>query len=102
MQRLNIAQQERLTKWLASEREFKRIAGDVRHEAQVMAMIASVIARKEFDYWDDGQFAAYAKELQTAATEMADAADAEDYAKAQQAVGRATKACADCHKGYRG
>jgi hypothetical protein len=102
MQRLNIAQQERLTKWLANERTFKAHAEDVRHEAQVVAMLAGVIAREGFDYWDDEQFSAYAKELEQAATEMSSAVELGDYQTAREAGTRMTKACADCHEGYRG
>lgn len=102
MQRFNVAHQERLTKWLANEREFAAHRDDVRHEAQIVAMIADVIARKEFDYWDDETFAGYAKELKQSATDVAAAAERGNYPQAQQAIARATKACADCHDGYRG
>jgi hypothetical protein len=102
MQRLNLAQQERLTKWLANKREFESHAEDVRHEAQVVAMLADVIAREGFDYWDDEQFAAHAEDLQVAATEMSAAVELGNFEKAQQAGSRITKACADCHEGYRG
>jgi hypothetical protein len=102
MQRIGLAQQEGLLKWLANEREFKSHADDVRHEAQIIAMLADVIAREGFDYWDDDQFAGYATELQQAATAVAAAAQQADFSQAQRAGARLTKACADCHEGYRG
>ena len=67
MQRMNIAHEERLTKWLASERQFPEHHDEVRHEAQLVAAIADVIGREGFEYWDDEQYAAYARELRQAA-----------------------------------
>jgi hypothetical protein len=39
MQRMNISHEERLTKWLANERQFTAQRGEVRHEAQLVAAI---------------------------------------------------------------
>ena len=102
MQRLNIAHQDRLTKWLANEREFTRQRDDVRHEAQLVAAIADVIGREGFDYWDDEQYAQYARELGQAATDVAAAVELDNFEQARAAGSRMTKACADCHEGYRG
>jgi hypothetical protein len=101
MQRLNIAHEERLTKWLANEREFGRNLEDVRHEAQIVASIAEVIGREGFDYWDDEQYAEYARTLRQAATDVAAAVELENFQNAREAGNRMTKACADCHDGYR-
>jgi hypothetical protein len=102
MQRMNIAHQDRLAKWLVNEREFTRHRDDVHHEAQLIAAIADVIGREGFDYWDDEQYAAYARELKQSATDMAAAADQENFPNARDAAARMTKTCADCHEGYRG
>jgi hypothetical protein len=101
MQRLNIAHEERLTKWLASEREFGRQSEEVRHEAQVVAAIAETIGREGFDYWDDEQYAEYARTLKQSATDMAAAVELDNFQQAREAGNRMTKACADCHDGYR-
>jgi cytochrome c556 len=102
MQRLEIAHQERLTKWLANEREFAQHRDDVRHEAQLVATLADVIGGEGFEYWDDEQYAQNARELRQAATDIAAAAERENYEQAKQAIGRATNACTNCHEGYRG
>jgi Cytochrome C' len=102
MQRLNAAHQERLTKWLANEREFAAHRDDVHHEAQIVAMIADVIGREGFEFWDDETYAGFARELKQSATDIAAAAERGNYKQAQQAIARVTKACADCHDGYRG
>lgn len=102
MQRLEIAHQERLTKWLGDAATFRRNQSDVAHEAQIVALLADVIHRESYEYWDDETFAGYAGELRDAATEVSAAADANNFDEARAAIGRATKACADCHDGYRG
>jgi hypothetical protein len=102
MQRLEIAHRERLTKWLADPAAFRRNQNDVEHEAQVVALLADVIHRESFEYWDDETFADYAGELRDAASDVSAAAAANDFDAARSAIGRATKACADCHDGYRG
>jgi hypothetical protein len=102
MQRMNVAHEERLTKWLANEREFTQHVDDARHEAQLIAAIAEVIGRDGFEYWDDEEYAGYARELKQAAIDVAGAAEQENFPRARDAGARMTKACADCHVGYRG
>jgi hypothetical protein len=102
MQRLNIAQQERLTKWLADPNEFKRHQKDAKHEAQLVAMIAEVITRNGFDDVDDSQYLGFAHELRDAATAAAAATEKNDFDAAHQAINRASKACTACHEAFRG
>jgi hypothetical protein len=102
MQRLQISQQERLTKWLADPATFRRNQTEVAHEAQVLAMLAEVIQRAEYEFSDDDTYVGHADELRQAAGDLSTAAGSGNYEQAQSAIGRATKACADCHDGYRG
>jgi hypothetical protein len=102
MQRLNLAHEERLTKWLASQRQFELHAGEIRHEAQLVAAIADVIGREGFDYWDEEEYAQHARELREAATNAAASVERKNYEQAQKEISRATKACAACHELYRG
>jgi hypothetical protein len=102
MQRLNIAQQERLTKWVADAGSFKKNQADVRHEAQLVAMIAEIITREGFDYTDDAQYIGFAHDLRQAASDANAAAEKGDYDAVRQAVGHAGKACTACHEAFRG
>jgi hypothetical protein len=102
MQRLNIAHEERLTKWLANELEFKKNHAAVRHEAQLVAAIADVISREGFDYWDDEEYAKHVRELRQAAADVAAAVELDNFEQARAGINRATKACANCHELYRG
>jgi hypothetical protein len=102
MQRLNSAHEDRLTKWLANQREFDQHRDEIRHESQLAAAIADVIGREGFDYWDEEEYVTHARELRQAASDISAAVELDNYEQAQRAIGRATKACAGCHELYRG
>jgi hypothetical protein len=102
MQRLNIAHQERLLRRLADEKVYEKSRDEIRHEAQVVALLASVIHRPSYEFSDDETFAGYAIELQQAANDVAAAAESNNFEQARDALNRATNACANCHDGYRG
>ncbi|HVT28334.1 MAG TPA: hypothetical protein VHE81_10010 [Lacipirellulaceae bacterium] len=102
MQRLNIAHQDRLTKWLATKTEFAAHRDDVKTEAQLAATIADIIGHEGYEYWDDESYAKFARSLRQAASDVAAAVDADNYEQAQQANNRMSKACIDCHEGFRG
>jgi hypothetical protein len=102
MQRLNLGQQERLKNWLSDAATFRKNQSGIAHEAQVMAVLADVIRREAFEFSDDETFVGYADELRQAASDVSAAAEAGDFEKAREAIGRATNACANCHDGYRG
>jgi hypothetical protein len=102
MQRLNVAHEDRLTKWLSSEKQFKKNGEGVRHEAQIVAVIADVIGREGFDYADDEEYARLVRELRQAAIDISTAVELDNLDQAQDAINRATKSCADCHELYRG
>jgi hypothetical protein len=102
MQRLNVAHEERLTRWLASQSEFETRRQEVRHEAQIVAVVAEVISHEGFDYWDELEYATAARELRDAASGISSAVELNDYEQARQAIDRAGKACAACHAAYRG
>jgi hypothetical protein len=101
MQRLNMAELDRLQKWLANKQEFTARSDEINHESQIIAAIADIISREGFEFADDDTYVGYARDLKQAATEMSAAADKGDYDAAHQAFGKASKACANCHEGYR-
>lgn len=101
MQRMNIAHEDRLKKWLANKAEYTAHHDDVRHESQLVATIADIIGREGFEYADDEQYAKFAHELRQAAADVAAVVELDNFEQAQQASNRMTKACADCHEAYR-
>ena len=102
MQRMEQAVEESLKPSLADESSFKKATGDIRREAQLLAMLALVIQHPESDYGDDDDFLGMARDLQKASQEMADGVDTEDYNATRAAFGRTTQSCSACHEGYRG
>lgn len=101
MQRMNIGQQDRLQKWLASKSEFNTHRDDAKHEAQLLAAIAEMITRPGYEYADDDTYGGYARDLKQASMDVAAAIDQNNYEQARQAAGRVSKACTECHEGYR-
>jgi hypothetical protein len=101
MQRLKIAQQDRLQKWLASKEDFAAHRDEIKHESQLAATLADIITREGYEYWDDETYAGYARDLQQAESEIAAAVDLDNFEQARQAFGKASKSCANCHEGYR-
>ena len=101
MQRIQIAYRDRLRPQLADARQFSKSAVDVKHEAEILAALAEIIHRPQYEYSDDETFVDYARQLQQAAAELSRAAAAQDYDAARAAHARAGRACADCHDGYR-
>jgi hypothetical protein len=102
MQRLDLAHEERVTKWLGDATSFRRHRTDIRHEAQIMATLAETIGREGFDFWDEDEYSSYARQLSQAAADLDAAATSDDFSQARAAADRATKACARCHEDYRG
>jgi hypothetical protein len=102
MQRMQRALQEGVNPRLASAREFSSASADVRHEAQVLTLLAELIHREDYEFWDDESFRDYAEQLGEAAEDLSQAAADGNYEAARTAVGRVSQSCAACHDGYRG
>lgn len=101
MKRLETAERERLSPWVANEGEFQRKVDGILHEAQIVAALAEIIQREEYEFWDDDSYLEYARSLGKAAREIAAAAEANDYQAARKAAGEMSKSCSACHEDYR-
>ena len=102
MQRMERALQEGVSPKLADARTFARAADDVRHEAEMLALLADIIQREDYEFWDDETFQGFANDLRAAAQDLTRAAVEQNYNAAREAAGRASQACSACHEGYRG
>lgn len=102
MRRMAAAHEERLRSWAADRREFRRNDEGVRHEAEVLALMAEAIARPGAPDADGEDYRGYAAELRRAAAELAAAAEAGDYDAARAALPLVDRSCSDCHADYRG
>ncbi len=102
MRRMELAEQERLGPALASAQIFAKQASQVQHEAQVLAMLAATLTQAGSEDGDDEAYAKFARTLGQTAREIADSPTETGYEAARAALGKASKACADCHDSYRG
>ena len=102
MTRMESTLQEGISPALSNAREFSRKAVDVQQEAEVLSMLAAIIDREEFEYWDDENFRQHSGDLRSASRDLIRAATEANYDAARAAAGRASQACSACHEGYRG
>jgi hypothetical protein len=101
MKRLEQAQQQGLTPWTANAGEFSRRADNLSHEAQLIAAIAEVIMREGYEFADDETYRGFAQAMQAQALAVRDAVEHKNHEQARKAVGEISKACSNCHEGFR-
>ena len=102
MTRMESALQEGISPALSNAREFSRKAIDVQQQAEVLAILATLIDREEFEYWDDETFQEHSSALRAASRALTRAAAEANYEAARAAAGEASQSCSACHEGYRG
>lgn len=102
MRRMETADEGRLPEWTVDRRTFRRNVDEVRHEAQVLALLAEAIVAPGADDADDPGYAAYARQLRDAAVRLRAAAEDTDQPAAAEAAGAIRQSCLDCHSDYRG
>ena len=101
MKRLEYAQQQGLAVWGANPGEFSRHADKLLHEAQMIAALAEVISQEGYEFADDETYRGFTQAMQTQALAVRDAVEQNNYESARQAVGKISKACSNCHEGFR-
>ncbi len=101
MQRLEMAQAERLTSCLASVAAFQKSPRRVVHEAQIVAAIAEALLQEGMEDAVDEDYRDYCRAMQQAAQEIQRAAERGDYETARGAGSRLQQTCTDCHSTYR-
>jgi hypothetical protein len=101
MKRLEQAFEQALKPGTADPGQFSRQADSLAHESQLVAALAEIMQGQGYEFADDDTYRQYAGALQTQALAIRDAIENSNADAARQAVGEASKACADCHEGYR-
>jgi hypothetical protein len=102
MQRMESLLQEEIQPALGNDKEFAKRADEVRQKAELLTMLAELMQREEYEYWDDAGFQEMSTELRTATAELSRAAADVNYDAVRAAAGRTGQACSQCHEGYRG
>ncbi len=101
MKRMEEAGQNSLTPWTASANDFKANKDKIRHEAQLLAVLAEVIKHPSYEFGEDANFVKYAESLRDACIAMVEGAKADNYDKARAGAGAMSKACSGCHGDFR-
>ncbi len=101
MRQMEVSLGERISPNASDGRALKANAEDLRHEAQLMAMLAEVIAQPGFDYADEETYSTYANQLRDASVALTQAVDLESFQAARTAIGEMQKACSNCHDEWR-
>ena len=101
MVRFETAYEKRLQGWLASETQFKRHLDEIKHEAEMLAMLGRVIQQDGFELADDEEYLKFARSLETAAGEIAQATVTGSFSTAEKAAGRVKLSCTNCHGDFR-
>lgn len=102
MQRLELAQKDRLKPMTASAGSFRDNAEDIFHEAQMIAAMSEVLQREGMMDADDDDYNAFCESMKEAALSLIEAVKAGNYDQAGKAAGNISKSCDDCHELYRG
>lgn len=101
MQRLDASLQRQLAEWLAGSQPFQQNQAAIVREAELTAAIARVLVQEGMDDAGGEDYDGWCRQLAEAATKIAAAARAGEYAPAREAHGNARKSCTDCHEVYR-
>lgn len=101
MQRLEIAQQQRLSPWTAAS-AFDEHRDGVIHEAQIVALLADAIRAPGHGFSDDAGYRAHAEALRSAAAKVEQAVASGALPAIQSAAAQLGQSCDRCHEDYRG
>ena len=101
MQKMEELHQKDIAAWTSSDGEFKKNSDKIIREAELMAALCEVCIKEGYEYAGDQDFIGFCRTLQKACLDEVEAAKNKNYEAARKAVSIGTKACADCHSGYR-
>jgi hypothetical protein len=90
-----------LKSWTANDAEFKAHVDQLVHEAELTALIGSVLARPGSEDADDADYQKFAQLLEQGAAATMAAARQQDPEAARKAVTDVSRSCTDCHENYR-
>jgi len=101
MQRIELAQKDRLKPMTSSAAEFKKNKDAIIHEAEMLSMMSEILTKDEMENGDDSDYEEFCRTMQKACVEIKSAVADDDVSKASAALGDIMQACDDCHENYR-
>ncbi|MGB8852091.1 MAG: cytochrome c [Pirellulales bacterium] len=100
MTRLEMAQ-DAMRPAIASKADFDKLGDELRHAAEIVALIGEVIQQPDFEFHDDDTYKGYAAAMRDAAVQVREACLKGDYEAARAAAGKLEQSCDACHGDYR-
>lgn len=101
MQRIEEADKQRIKPGITDESEFKKNRSLLIHEAEMIAALAEIIQREEYEFYDDDDYLAYCKQLQQQARQLGFAVRENNLTEVQRRYGEIAKTCSACHEDYK-
>lgn len=101
MRRLEDSFQKKLQPWLSSKGEFSKNSAELLHEAELVAALAEVIQRENFEFWDDDDYLEFAKQMGAGAAAIVEGVKSNDYDSASKGASDIKRSCSECHESYR-
>lgn len=101
MVRMEGALNKQISPNLSNARDLASHGEELRHEAQVLAMLAQVLTQEGLPDAGDDTYDGYAQQLRDGGKSLVVAIDQENFDAARAALGIMSQACAACHDEYR-
>jgi hypothetical protein len=101
MQYLESAWEPRLKPLLAEKTQFSSSGDKVLRDAELFAVIGSVLAKEGMKDAGDAEYQAFCNRLRDASKQIIEAVKQKDFDSASKASSSIGKACAECHENYR-
>lgn len=101
MQRLGILSRDVFGAQMADEKSFTDNRDSIRHHAELVAAIGTMLRQPGMPQADDSEYAKFAEGLSEQAGQLAQFAAEKDFRQAAAAVRSLNKQCANCHADWR-
>lgn len=92
---------ENLKKFTANEDAFNSAAGEINHEANMIALMARVIILDGMPEAEEDEYVAYGRTMLDGAVELKSSTKVGDFNRASTATNLIGQSCADCHADWR-
>jgi len=101
MNRIERTLTKTLSKHLDDQQAFDANQQRIKREAELLALLSTVIRQKGSEDAEDEDYANHSKQLSSAAQLMVESVRMKDLTAARTAVGKIKNACTRCHEEYR-
>ncbi len=101
MRRMEISREDRIAAWLEDSDEFARHREDLRHEAELLAVLCQFIQRPEYEEASDEEYLYAARSGVTDALKLREAVFQADLMEIKQAAAKLEMSCTHCHDTFR-